>query len=282
MKKFGAMALIAMSLLFLSVLSVPAWSVETLTVTVDKTIYARGELVEVSGSVTGISTEHDVSIQILKPGGSPWSYAQVTPASNGSFQLSVARLSEQDPLGLYEITVSYRGDHAKTTFFLLELKNFNAEWQGQTFPVRVLSDASVTDFQFDQPSKQIRITVEATASGFVNMTLANELLSAPYDVTVDGTSEQGTTFSQVNQTHTKISTIFNTGSHTITVVGTNVIPEFPISTFLTMAVGVGILLVAFRFRRRLTNTGDYRTGTSTTPRSFSISPTSALISSGGS
>ena len=282
MKKSGALALIAMSLLFLSVSSSPAWSVETLTVTVDKTIYARGELVEVSGSVTGISTEHDISIQVLKPGGSPWSYAQVTPESNGSFQSSVARLSEQDPLGLYEITVSYRGDHAKTTFFLLEVKNFNAEWQELTFPVQVLSNATVTGFQFDQPSKQISITVEATASNFVNMTLANELLSAPFDVTVDGTSEQGTTFSQVNQTHTTISTIFNTGSHTIIVVGTNVIPEFPVSTLFTMAVGVGIFLLALRFGRRLTKAGDYRTGTSTTPRSFSISLSSAFISRGGS
>ena len=124
------------------------------------------------------------------------------------------------------------------------LQTYDATWQAQTYPVTVLSDSALSDFQFTQQNMQVSINATGPKGmpSFCNFTIPKNLLTGPWAVKVDGESVTSTvveddtyTFVYVPYTHTS--------TQVITIEGSWVIPEFQTGVFVS-AILTATLIIA--------------------------------------
>ena len=83
----------------------------------DKSFYAAGETITISGKVSNVTGDLPVSIQIFNPDGVAFRFDQVSPSSNGSFSYI---LTIGGPLGIsgsYKVTASYGSSSASASFY---------------------------------------------------------------------------------------------------------------------------------------------------------------------
>jgi len=123
-------------------------------------------------------------------------------------------------------------------------ETFNAVWQTQNYPVNIVSNSSLSNFQFNQPAKQISIDVTGPRgmSSYCNTTIPKNLMTGPWNVQIDGSnvtatiSETGSyTFIQVQYLHSS--------THTITITGTGVVAEFPTAIVAPLLLASTLLAV---------------------------------------
>ena len=131
-------------------------------------------------------------------------------------------------------------------YFSTEIVFHQVVVDGLTFYVKTVSNSTVSNFAFNQSAMTISFNVSGTAgtSGYVNVTIPKELLNAQpdeWEVYIDTTP----TTPQIteNTTHTFIYINYTHTTHTISIKGTEVIPDFP-STFMLLAVGILIMAIA--------------------------------------
>ena len=119
-----------------------------------------------------------------------------------------------------------------------------AEWEGKKFTVGIRTLTDLGEFQFNQPTKSITFDV-AGGNPLITAIIPRNLLWEPYDV-------------YINQNKTLNSEFYNNGTHvwlgfrpdtsgTIKIVGTTVVPEFPV--FVPLVIGISIVL-ALQFRNK--------------------------------
>lgn len=115
---------------------------------------------------------------------------------------------------------------------------------GKSVEVSVMSSSAISDFKLDESSKMLSFKTEGTGS---ETTIAvGKVLEGPYTVMVDG---QATQAQESEQDGVSIITIPHTsGSHEVTVTGTQVVPEFPIATIGIIAALIGVVSVIGRTR----------------------------------
>ncbi|RLI42577.1 hypothetical protein DRO69_10220 [Candidatus Bathyarchaeota archaeon] len=121
---------------------------------------------------------------------------------------------------------------------------------GQTFHVVTRSNSSVTDFNFSKAQLSITFNVTGTqgTTGWVNVTIPKALLDAPepdqWTILIDGNP---TTYTKTeNTTHTFLYINYTHTTHTITITGTQVIPEFTPLLMLFVALATIILVIIRR------------------------------------
>ncbi|KAF6245894.1 hypothetical protein [Nitrosopumilus sp. b2] len=120
-----------------------------------------------------------------------------------------------------------------------EFKSFEKiKWEDKEFIVAIISNSKVNEFVFDQPTKSITYDV-SEKNRFVNTIIPLELLWGPYSVFLD---DEKTFFHEYinNGTHVWVSVIPETSGE-VTIIGTTVIPEFPI--IAPLAIGFLMILV---------------------------------------
>ncbi|MDH5689046.1 MAG: hypothetical protein OEZ48_14460 [Candidatus Bathyarchaeota archaeon] len=119
---------------------------------------------------------------------------------------------------------------------------FEAPWDDKTFHVIVYSNSIVSDFSFSQPTKEIGFNVTGTdgTTGFCNVTIPIELLDGAFMVLIDNFN----TFYMLtwNETHTFLYFVYSHSTHTVQIIGTNVVPEFPTLMVLPLFM-IAILVV---------------------------------------
>jgi outer membrane protein assembly factor BamB len=128
------------------------------------------------------------------------------------------------------------------------LQAFDAVWQAQTYPVTVLSDSALSDFQFTQPDMQVSINATGPKgmSSFCNFTIPKSLLEGPWTADVDGESVTPTVV--VNDTHAFVYVPYtHTGTQVIRIKGSSVIPEFQTVVFMS-AILIATIVIAFATR----------------------------------
>ena len=124
-------------------------------------------------------------------------------------------------------------------FSINEPKNFkNVTWEDKEFVVEILTHSNIDNFVFDQPTRSISFDV-SNENQFVTTIIPLELLWNPYIVLLD---DEKILFHQYinNGTHIWLSLKPET-SGAITIIGTTVIPEFPI--IAPLAIGFLMILV---------------------------------------
>lgn len=126
------------------------------------------------------------------------------------------------------------------------LQTFNAVWELQNYPVIVLSNSSLSSFEFSQPNMQIsfNVTGPKTMPSFCNVTIPKILLKGPWTVEIDG-SDTTPTISE-NDTHTCIYLPYtHANTHRVIITGSWIVPEFPtaiITSLLMIMTAIAALL----------------------------------------
>jgi parallel beta-helix repeat protein len=114
-----------------------------------------------------------------------------------------------------------------------------------SFQVIVLSNSSISRFEFDETNKQIRFTVTGSneTHGFCEVTFPKVLLSGTITVYKDGIALiNGIDYTQTqNDTHYVFYITYDHSTHLLEIVGTEAIPEFP--TFLLILPLIAIVSV---------------------------------------
>ena len=135
--------------------------------------------------------------------------------------------------------ISCHGCEMVLEYSINEPKIFkNVKWEDKEFVVEIRSHSNIDKFIFDQPTKSITFNV-SEENKFVTTIIPLELLWKPYFVFLDEEKIPKSEFNN-NGTHVWLSMKPETSGE-ITIIGTTVIPEFPI--IAPLAVGFLMILV---------------------------------------
>lgn len=114
------------------------------------------------------------------------------------------------------------------------------------------SSSNVSDFRFNEQTKQIsfKVSSEADNVGIV-MLPVSRALEGPYTVTFDGNvMTNPEIFNNQTSNEPSIEITHNRGIHAITITGTTVIPEFPTSLVSVLILGVALGVIISLSRRQ--------------------------------
>jgi outer membrane protein assembly factor BamB len=169
-----------------------------------------------------------------------WTYATVTPhypryptAADG--RIFVSNYNEIVCIGdIYPASHSY----------------YFVDVAANSYIVDVFANAASGNFSYSSlvSEKKLSFVLDScwveNHTAFSNITLPSEMLSGPYNITVDGTPVSIST--EGNSTHKTLSFSYlhlAHGSHLVEIVGTSVIPEFPSAAILPLLTTATLLAV---------------------------------------
>ncbi len=114
----------------------------------------------------------------------------------------------------------------------------NVKWEDKEFVVEIQSHSNIDGFIFDQPTKSITFDV-SKENRFVNTIIPLELLWGPYAVFLD---EEQISFREYNNNGTHVwLNMRPENSGEISIIGTTVVPEFPI--IAPLAIGFLMIMI---------------------------------------
>jgi hypothetical protein len=132
---------------------------------------------------------------------------------------------------------------------------FPVDWNGYAFNVTMISNSSISNFNFSQADMKISFNVTGPAgkAGYCNVTIPKGLLrDNPWKILVNGTDRISLCTVTENDTHTFIYIPYTHSSNTIQIIGTWVVPEFPSAMILPLLMIATAISVILRGRRRKT------------------------------
>jgi len=122
------------------------------------------------------------------------------------------------------------------------------------YPVIVDSSSVILGFDFNQSEKQISLYVSGSTgtSGFCDVTIPDDLLWGSFSLNLDGSPlVEGVDYTQThNSTHYNFHIMYSHSAHTIEIVGSDAIPEFP-SWILLPTFMVATLAAVILYRKKL-------------------------------
>jgi MG2 domain-containing protein len=255
--------------------TIRADSRNSLTVQTDKHLYKPGEVVTVEGSVLtsvlGDLGDIDlISIKVTDNNGVVIEEDEADIESDGMFDMTFT-IPEGGRLGAYTVNATIEAEaellatldaniqaqlSKSVKFAVVSPVAFAVKAEDKDFEVNVASNSSeVRDFAFEQAEKKIEFTVEGETGtrGVAQVTLPKELLAGEMTVSIDGRviAEDSNDVIVTSDTATEMTLEINYphSEHTIEIVGTSVVPEFPIS-MLVMVGALGSVIAAITIASR--------------------------------
>jgi len=236
---------------------------EAIVVTTDKTSYAEGDIITVSGEVKEILGQA-VSVMVISPNGSIVSIAQVQVGADKRFSVEITTGGTMKSDGTYTIKVTYGGPNrtAETTFeFGATGVTGTTPTSGQSLSVEgfgigyQITGGNIISITPDIDQSSLIIEIEAVDDGELTITLPRELIDAKigdadddFFVLVDA---EEVDFDETKTDLERTLTIgFPAGTEEIEIIGTFVIPEFGTIAALILAVAI-ISIIAVSAKTRL-------------------------------
>ena len=240
-------------------------SQNSFTVETERHLYKPGDDVKIEGSIwSGLISElggaNLVSIQVLDNNDTVVNDGQVQINADGQYSTEFT-LPENAKNGAYTInakidvsadlvgslTLKAQGNLQSSGKFVVVSPNaFAVKAEGKDFDVNIASSSDVSNLQFDEQAKKISFTVsgQTGTKGTTDITIPKSLLNGNINVMLDGqVMSQADVIETANtQDETTFELNYHHSTHTIEIVGTNVVPEFPTSLMI-MAVATSLLVV---------------------------------------
>lgn len=131
------------------------------------------------------------------------------------------------------------------------------DWHGSTYDVTMMSNSTISNFNFSQPNQQISFNVTGPQgkTGYCNVTIPKTLLGGNLIVLIDGSPVSPPPIVSQNSTHSFIYFTHSLSTHEVEITGTTVIPEFP--TLLLTILLLTTLAATLLFARRKTINKNY-------------------------
>jgi hypothetical protein len=193
-----------------------------------------------------IFIKYDLSdVVFLKDGIWTWNWVGVEP-TNFYFPSKVDMIWINDrPIYIGEKGIRQHGG-AMTLEYAIDRPTVLKEvvWEDKKFEVGIIALTDVDGFEFNQPEKRITFDIPKSNS-IVTTIIPLELLWEPYDVYVNSNQTLHSEFHN-NGTHVWLGFRPNTFG-TVNIIGTTVIPEFPL--FVPLVVGI-LLVIILQFRNK--------------------------------
>ena len=128
----------------------------------------------------------------------------------------------------------------------MEAKPMPVMVAGESVDVSVESTSTISEFELDEATK----TLSFKADGTGNMTVVSvgSVLEGPYTVMVDGQTTTDFEESTDAEGVKTISVPHASGTHDVTITGTQVVPEFPIAVLGIVAALIAIVSIVGRTR----------------------------------
>jgi parallel beta-helix repeat protein len=126
-------------------------------------------------------------------------------------------------------------------------------WKNTAYPVALRGNSTVSTFRFVQSEKKITFIVTGPAGtmGWCNVTIPKSLLrGSPWKIMLNNTDITPQATITQNQTHTFIYFTYDHAPHTIQIIGTAAIPEFPPHIVLATAL---VLMSIITLLKKKTN-----------------------------
>jgi hypothetical protein len=121
------------------------------------------------------------------------------------------------------------------------------QWEDKKFDVRIITQAEISSFEFDQPGKKITFDVNDKEKHIV-LVVPLELLWNPYEVFLNEQKILKHEFYSDGQNIWLGMTPNETG--TIEIIGISAVPEFPLATVLVLAVSMVVVAKFTKFNLR--------------------------------
>jgi hypothetical protein len=252
--------------------AIVADSSNSLTVQTDRHLYESAGVVKVQGTVWsglvatvgGIDT---VSVQArdnndtviysgkshLNSDGSYSTNLQLPQnVKNGWFTLETKADVSQDVLNTLTFKMQ-AGLNTITKFVVINPNSWPISINGMNFDVNIASNSVVNNVNFDAQSKKISFTVtgENGTEGVTDITIPKSLLSGTLTVMMDGEPiPQNDVVETDAQDSTTLEVNYHHSTHEIEIVGTNTVPEFPV-TMMILGIALSSFLIFNLFVNRI-------------------------------
>jgi len=223
-------------------------------------LYKPGDDVKIEGSIwSGLITElggaNLVTVQVLDNNGNivndgkapvngdgqyTTDFTLPTNAGNGTYTIN-AKIEVNANL-LSSLTLKTQANLQSSGKFVVASPNvFAIKAEGKDFDVKLASNSEVNNIQFDEQAKTFSFTVsgETGTKGVTDITIPKSLLSGNMNVMIDGQvmSQNDVIETVYTQDETALEINYHHSTHTIEIVGTKAVPEFPTSIIiLTIAI----------------------------------------------
>jgi len=139
-------------------------------------------------------------------------------------------------------------------FTISNLKVLNVTWEDKTYPIKILSNSTVTHLVFNQPQAQISFNVTGPhgSKGYCSITIPKDLLKGPWTYTFEGDVFNVETKETENETHSFISfTYTHASTFQVTIQGTWAVPEFsPTLILATFMLTTLIITTVYKIKRK--------------------------------
>jgi predicted secreted protein with PEFG-CTERM motif len=236
---------------------------EPISVTTDKTSYADGDTIVISGEVRDLLSGTPVSVTIIAANGNIVGLQQLDVGADHKFSTEITAGGKLwKSQGAYTIKVLY-GTQARTAETTFEFGGSVPGEAGTTVKVDrtnfVLSykitGGSVLSVTPDDEAKSLVIAIKTTSDGQLTITLPRALIDAKtngedddFFVLIDGEEVE---FEETTTTTDRTLTInFPDGAEEIEIIGSFVVPEFGTIAALILAVAI-ISIIAVSAKTRL-------------------------------
>ena len=233
-------------------------SIPFVTVTTDKKLYKKGDMIVISGHIKSVIKNTPVTMQILDVNRNLVHVAQIDPSRDGNF---LYYLKAEGPLwrgyGEYSVRIQYGFNHVGAlTFFKIEGENepssklfhVHDKTSGQVFEVNyTMTAGNLTDISIDPLNLSLILHIVPTNDGSIELKIPRQLLDAVTESGSDGDflvfnnyrETAATTVSSDKYSRT-IMIPFAEEDSEIEIIGTQVIPEFG-----SLAMVLFVLLMVF-------------------------------------
>jgi len=242
----------------------------SIVVTTDKSSYAEGETILVTGEVRDLYSGTPVSVIIKAPNGNLVSIAQVTVGADKKFSSeATAGGSLMKTEGMYTITVQYgTPNRSATTSFefggstvtppteISEVTDTTVSVQGSSDLIGYeITGGKLTSIMPDVDANSLIVSIDATNDGSLTLTIPRSVLDATMNgedddffVLIDG---EEVDFEETTDSTNRILTIaFPAGAEEIEIIGTFVVPEFGTIAAMILAVAI-ISIIAVSAKSKL-------------------------------
>lgn len=119
----------------------------------------------------------------------------------------------------------------------------NATWENLSIPVTFTSNSTVSGFEFDQPGKKLKFSVEGPdhTVGISKVAIPKPLLGGNFTVLLDGKQHEFLLLE--NTTHSFLYFTYGHSIHSVEVLATQAIPEFHEAIAAMTIAGIGVSVV---------------------------------------
>ena len=164
-------------------------------------------------------------------------------ATDNDYETNIAKFEESFKTLKIENTIDISDPSAIAAFTNETLTKQTVMVEGNPYDIDILSNSIITDFTFSEESKAVSFKVEGKEGTEDGPTVyVDKVLEGPYTVTIDGKPmEEWMVIEDKTTDQTSLGLSYAEGVHDITVIGTQVVPEYPIFALVIFAAAVSLI-----------------------------------------